>query len=186
VPYAAAASYGPNDIEGIKIAAPHKVADIDPKRAKEPSYADGGTQENCHGYFSQKTDTLYVGEITKVGNKWYPVRDVDATVVHEVGHALDKRLGYISDSKEFAAAYQQDIRAMSASDRKSLDYYLPEGQANNIYIARKEAFAEIYANLRGTDIDERIDSHFPHSTAVIKERLSSLAKSDKDHVAEGE
>jgi hypothetical protein len=193
----------PNDIQGINIGTPHKMADLHPADAKQVMYNDGGTLDNCRGYFdsgeaatffahephrmNRTSDaTAYIGEIYKFEHSWAK-NDPRSTVAHEVGHAIDHSLYDVSSSSEFSAAYDQDVRSIPPSQRSSLDYYLPQGQIGGIDSARKEAFAEIYANIRGEASKVNpIESYFPRSTAVVKEKLADLAKADTEHISDDE
>lgn len=148
---------------GIESNAPNKPSDIPEfSTSFSPTANDSRTHWNqVAGAFSEKH--LYVSEtVSDRDGNFHKSESSTFTLRHECGHAIDSMLGYISDSDEFKRAYETDVSELRRQPR--LMYFLDE--------RRGEAFAEIYAGLRGSLRAQDILAAFPRTTEVVRNHLS--------------
>jgi hypothetical protein len=97
------------------------------------------TEDDVGALFFSARDWIIVGEERWQGNKFVPL-DYSNAIQHEVGHALDKYLGYPSQSPEFRKCHEEDLNKITPEMRLDLKPIFLTGKRG-----RQETFAELFA-----------------------------------------
>lgn len=93
--------------------------------------------------------------------------DIENTLQHEVGHALDHLLGNIfSDSVEFCLSYETDLKRLKREDALDLPHWLC-----SLDSARGEAFAEMFHQIRSGNSDSPLIVKLPNSSRLVFEKM---------------
>jgi len=89
------------------------------------------------------------------------------TLRHEFGHAIDRNFNTLSDTREFQDAYSKDLAALGGIDgarEKGFGYFVQDD------VGRKEAFADVWAELHGGGCKGRkILKAFPSCAQYVKD-----------------
>lgn len=99
-----------------------------------------------------------------------------ATIVHELGHAIDNRniLKYSTQSEEFKKVFEEEMKAYEAAGNKRFDNTFP-GVPNYCTLNEKEMFAECYAMLMlgkpSSSSGDLILQYFPKTLEMCKKIL---------------
>jgi hypothetical protein len=94
--------------------------------------------------------------------------EIEANLLHEVGHALDDCLKFYSRDKDLRAQYKTDVSNMSQDDKDSMGYYLQSGD-----FGPSEACAESVSILLGGQHkdNDRFNRDFPRTQSWVKTKL---------------
>lgn len=132
-------------------------------RSKEATYDTAGA------IFARRKKWIIIGEYSYRQKELVPTPEYEHTAQHEVGHAVDKLLGYPSHSAQFFECYQTDSRQIPINEKKYLTYFLQAG--NN---GPQETFAELLASKYGDPLNKRefhIQTAFPRCSAFVEQIL---------------
>lgn len=151
----------------------------DLKVHKPRGYQSGKTFENTNGFHDPNLKRIYVFEYFKpevLSSKLAKNLRGEAVFRHEIGHALDRALGQVSNSDWFLAAYDRDFENLLLNESMKDElarhaYYLQADDAG-----RKETFAELFAILTGGGSDRvaTLKTAFPNSYDVMQEWMRRL------------
>lgn len=168
--------------KGCKILVTPTYIDRDPQSAntKPEGFEYGSTWKDCPGRFDGRN--VIVCEYT-IGNgvDLEKASDPIGILRHEIGHAIDRFLGNLSDKSEFKIAYQQDLHRLDDFVRPRLRYYIQtEGNGP------AETFAELAAakyggksqsgnrKNRSATIANLVYDNFPTANKVLESKLDSF------------
>lgn len=150
--------------------------DEDPRLAEtQPrGYEEGSTFRNVPAFFDGHNVVVCCYAFRTGREGWEPTLDIEGSVRHEVGHALDHLLGELSKDNEFSNVYSYDCGKMDPEMQERLKYFLQNGEAGH-----SECFAECCATIFGgrsyrRDRTEDVQASFPHTLHWVKVRLSKL------------
>lgn len=139
-------------------------------KGKHPKgYANEATYDTAGALFARKRKWIIVGEYSYRGKSLIPTPEYDHTVQHEVGHALDRLLGYPSHSSEFMECFNIDSKLMPAKRKQYLLYFLQRGSSGP-----QETFAELVASKYGDPLNQRafhLPAAFPKCSALLDQLL---------------
>jgi hypothetical protein len=139
-------------------------------KGKHPTgYAKEATYDTAGALFARKRKWIIVGEYSYRGKSLIPTPEFDHTVQHEVGHALDRLLGYPSHSSEFMECFNIDSKLMPAKRKQYLLYFLQRGSSGP-----QETFAELVASKYGDPLNQRafhLPAAFPKCSALLDQLL---------------
>ncbi len=124
--------------------------------------------DEMSGVFSKEHGAIVAENLYIFGRSGKNQR-LQKTLAHEAGHALDHMLRDASLTVEFIAAYENDRKLMSASQRQARQYFMQEGKRGP-----REAFADLVAALYGTEdnfLDSKIAKVFPTCAKLIQSYL---------------
>jgi hypothetical protein len=136
-------------------------------------YEEGKTYTNVPGFFNGK-DVIVCNYAMRDNDDWEPTPDPNGCVRHEVGHALDRFLGNLSDQKDFMSAYYYDCGRLEPEQQSELAYFLQKGPRG-----RAECFAECACTIFGgrtknKERTEHIRAAFPHVIQYMEKKIASL------------
>ncbi|MBS2001494.1 MAG: hypothetical protein JST44_08305, partial [Cyanobacteria bacterium SZAS LIN-5] len=161
------------------IAVTGKISDIDPAMAKQKPRGGekGDTYDDLYGLEAQLKKNGKNSEIAIIaeGTRSGPNDDVEGTVRHEVGHAVDHLLKFYSHSADFKNAYDQDVAKMSREIKEQEKYFLQKGHHG--IDGREEAFAEVVRAVTGDPSETRnaeVLKLYPKLAEIVRKRLSQL------------
>jgi tetratricopeptide (TPR) repeat protein len=94
--------------------------------------------------------------------------ELQANLLHEIGHAVDDCLKVYSKSKDLQTQYKLDCSVMSDEEKESMSYYMQAGDAG-----AAEACAESVAILLGGQHkdNDRFNRDFPRTESWVKTML---------------
>lgn len=167
---------------GCKILVTPTYIDRDPRseNSRPEGFEYGSTWKDCPGRFDGRN--VIVCEYT-IGNgvDLEKASDPIGILRHEVGHAIDKFLGDISNKTEFRTAYDQDLHHLDDFVKPRLRYYIQtEGNGP------AETFAELAAakygaksqsgkrKNRSATIANLVYDNFPTANKVLESKLASF------------
>ncbi|MDX2105581.1 MAG: hypothetical protein SFY67_04180 [Candidatus Melainabacteria bacterium] len=167
---------------GCKILITPTYIDRDPQAAntRPEGFEYGSTWKDCPGRFDGRN--VIVCEYT-IGNgiDLEKASDPIGILRHEIGHAIDRFLGNLSDKTEFKTAYQQDLHRLDEFVMPRLRYYIQtEGNGP------AETFAELAAakyggksqsgnrKNRSATIANLVYDNFPTANKVLESKLDSF------------
>lgn len=166
---------------------PHVVDDFterDGNPADQPrGYKKGSTYRNVPALAMPHRKVLMVAEFyLNDEGKEVTVKDPDHAMCHELGHAYDEYLGYLSKkmnmsekydgfskSKAFAAAYELDAKKIEGKERETFSYYLQAGQ-----VGQEELFANLFVFLWDNNLVEP-GSHDDMTRTKFRNALQSIS-----------
>lgn len=168
--------------KGCKILVSPTYIDRDPQSAnsRPQGFEYGSTWKDCPGRFDGRN--VIVCEYT-IGNgvDLEKASDPIGILRHEIGHAIDKFLGDLSEKSEFKSAYQQDLHRLDEFVKPRLRYYIQtEGNGP------AETFAELAAaryggksqsgnrKNRSASIANLVYDNFPAANKVLESKLNSF------------
>lgn len=126
------------------------------------------TYDEMSGVFSKEHGAIVAENLYIFGRSCKNYR-LPKSVAHEAGHALDHMLRDASLTVEFIAAYENDRKLMSATQRQSRQYFMQEWKRGP-----REAFADLVAALYGTEdnfLDSEIAKVFPNCAKLVQAYL---------------
>ena len=136
--------------------------------------AAGGVFENNTAFVNEKYKQLSLKrQIGKKGFKLANAWQSRHTTWHELGHAMDEKLGNISSSPGFLHALNKDIENLDPASRAVY------GDLQAIHKGPDEKFADLYMTLVGKQVGEksiRLDyfaQKFPHSLKAMDDAIRS-------------
>jgi len=90
--------------------------------------------------------TLAIAKQSWTGKRYHNNKSVAGTVLHEMGHALDRTTNYrLSSHPDFRAALAKDIQKMTPEERKSSEYFFTGREDQDPARAGpRETFAEMF------------------------------------------
>ncbi len=167
---------------GCKILVTPTYIDHDPQseNSRPQGFEYGSTWKDCPGRFDGRN--VIVCEYT-IGNgvDLEKASDPIGILRHEVGHAIDKFLGDLSNKTEFRTAYEQDLHRLDDFVKPRLHYYIQtEGNGP------AETFAELAAakyggksqsgkrKNRSATIANLVYDNFPTANKVLESKLASF------------
>lgn len=139
-------------------------------------YDSGSTWKNNSAYC--RGNNVYISQYrlnSSTGN--YDTTDTEVgSVRHEVGHAIDYCLGYVSQKEKFRHAYRLEAAQVPRQHRGRLSYYLQSGRGGP-----SETFAELCCAKFGGETDEwskknceLISKYFKNSKKILEGYLDSI------------
>ncbi len=168
--------------KGCKILITPTYIDRDPASAnsRPQGFEYGSTWKDCPGRFDGRN--VIVCEYT-IGNGVDVEKAADPIGIlrHEIGHALDKFLGDLSNQPDFKLAYNQDLNKLDEFVKPRLHYYIQtEGNGP------AETFADLAAakyggrtqsgnrKNRSVSIANLVYDNFPSANKVLESKLASF------------
>jgi len=168
--------------KGCKILVTPTYIDRDPQSAnsRPQGFEYGSTWKDCPGRFDGRN--VIVCEYT-IGNgvDLEKASDPIGILRHEIGHAIDRFLGDISNKPDFKSAYDQDLHKLDDFVKPRLRYYIQtEGNGP------AETFAELAAakyggkaqsgkrKNRSATIANLVYDNFPSANMVLESKLASF------------
>ncbi len=132
---------------------------------------EGGTSKSCPGLFDGDTIVLAqstVNEDTNNVERAASADDLEATFLHETGHALDACLNSYSCTKEYRHNYYLDIAHVPDNVAQKISYYLQKSDAGQV-----ESCAELTSILLGNEQGHvaELTTYFPNTLKYIKQKL---------------
>lgn len=167
---------------------PHVVDDFtdrDCKPEDQPrGYKKGATYKNVPALAMPHRKVLIVAQnYLNDEGKEETMKDPDHAMCHELGHAYDEYLGFLSkkmnlsekydgfsQSKAFAAAYESDAKKIEGKERETFSYYLQSGKAG-----QEELFANLFVFLWDNQLVEP-GSHDDMTRAKFSNALKSISE----------
>lgn len=158
--------------DGAKLVPARRLTDALPelKGEKPRGWPPGSTWDAVDGAFSPGKKLIVVAEdVEQPNGQWQKSNRTADITRHEAGHAADAALNYFSSSPEFGKAYDDDKAKISATDAKTLSYFLQSGKSGP-----EETFAEgIASSEGGSTSGTTFDRNFAGTIAVIKNRVQA-------------
>jgi hypothetical protein len=136
--------------------------------------SEDASYDTAGAVFARRKKWIIIGEYSYRGKDLIPTPEYEHTVQHEIGHALDKLLGYPSHSVEFIECYQRDSKLIPAERKAYLRYFLQRG-----YSGPQETFSELLASKYGDPLDTRtfhLSTAFPRCSALLEKLLPEAEK----------
>ncbi len=167
--------------KGCRILISPTYIDRDPQSAnsRPQGFEYGSTWKDCPGRFDGRD--IVVCEYTIGNDVLEKASDPIGILRHEMGHAIDRFLGEISNTTDFKQAYSQDIHGLDEFVKPRLRYYIQtEGNGP------AETFAELAAakyggksqsgsrKNRSASIANLVYDNFPNANKVLENKLSSF------------
>lgn len=160
--------------KGVKVFTGSKISDIDSSIGKQ--HPRGYTDPNAT--FDTAAGALY----DPINKRVFitPTRsDYLSEAPHEIGHAFDiEVLNKFSSHKSFLSAYQSDVSRLGKKIPKGLGYFLSKtagGDQVQEEEARKEVFAQIFAELYGPSHRKDVVEAFPSTYNLEKTYLDQIS-----------
>jgi hypothetical protein len=145
----------------------------DAKDNKPRGHDEGKSWNDLDGAQSSESKRIVTAERTSDRANGGFSQRTDGVLKHETGHAVDRALGYDSNSAEFRAAYEKDIAAMTPAQKAAEKYQLQDGGAG-----RSEAYAEIYGAVNGSSANPSETAQklatYPNTAEYMRKRLEGL------------
>lgn len=156
---------------GITVMVTPGMLEADPELATERprGYVHGGGYTNCPAMYRGASKTIMIAErVSWLSGLPQPNRDVEASMLHEMGHAFDHCRSNISSSASFTMAYKNDLGKLSNTQKNQFPYYTQEDGAGE-----SELFAELFSyaadkNLLRHEHNNSLAKSFPSSFSYIK------------------
>ncbi len=103
---------------------------------------------------------------------------VEFVALHEIGHAFDYLMGYLSETQTFKTAYSADYSRLNETEKAKISY-LVEGVNR---MARGQLFAETFALVYATQINvepenRQLEWDFPTCYQFIRDRVPKFQAS---------
>lgn len=136
--------------------------------------SEDASYDTAGAVFARRKKWIIIGEYSYRGKDLIPTPEYEHTVQHEIGHAVDKLLGYPSHSVEFIESYQSDTKLIPAERKAYLRYFLQRG-----YSGPQETFSELLASKYGDPLDTRsfhLSKAFPRCSALLEKLLPEAEK----------
>lgn len=170
------------DEKGYKFVLTDNLRNHDPKLVdNQPTgWQQGSSWRNADGRFQNDKNEIVVAShaVDLYLQQYRESTRGKGVLLHETAHAVDKALGYFSNSKEFKEAYERDIANLSPEDRAKYSYYLTRvaSSADPAAAGRGEAFADVWAEMNGSAANKDPDllAKFPNVKKAIEERMERL------------
>lgn len=127
--------------QGCQIHLTPTTIDEDPsvEHATPSGYEYGSSYKNVPAFFDGHNVVVCAFAIRGVnGSEWQSTDNPVGALRHELGHALDAYLGYISQREDFKHAYYLDCGQIDDDTKAKLAYFLQKAETGP-----SEAFAEI-------------------------------------------
>jgi hypothetical protein len=128
--------------DGVKIVLTPSVLEALPDLATNAprGYRYYSSYNYCGALYSPKNKTVYVAEQVPYRRDLVASQlQLTATLLHEVGHAIDYAKG-ASKAEAYLEAYKNDTGHISNSDRSRFDYFTIDNEGG-----AEEMFAELFA-----------------------------------------
>lgn len=164
---------------GYEVRIARFITDARPElKGRHPrGWPEGMTWDNATALFDKETRQIVVAEF-RYADKAQQVVEKNKrpfkSASHELGHAIDKLLGYLSQSNLFHQAYMKDYRNMDPQTRKVFQYYIQvDKDGNPTQMGKEEAAAEVIASLTGDSSHPRAVIHhfFQNTVQLVASKL---------------
>jgi hypothetical protein len=172
---------------GISIVLTPTMVYDEPETSGETIFRNGGTTQNIGGLFEQRKSRVLIPERASVRNG--APRSMGSYTIkvmrHELGHAWDSSMGWISDKGPFIEAYDQDFGKLSNEQCRALAYCITGVATSDANVpttsGHHECFAEAFAQLttprsQWKKGEMQQSEGFPHVAAYLQSINAELGK----------
>jgi len=136
-------------------------------------YEQGKTYKNVPACFDGR-DVIVCNYALRGSDDWEPTADPGGSVKHELGHAIDHYMGWITSKDDFKLVYYKDCGKAEPELKERLQYFVQKAEGGP-----SECFAECVCTIfGGRSFDKQkttdVKACFPNVIRYIEKKMEEL------------